>query len=646
MSQYPRLFEPFQLGNLHLPNRIVMLPHGTGMLSGGRPTENDDAYFAARARSGIGLIIAGGLIVHDSTVRRGRKDIEAYREESVEALRHKASVVKSNGARIVGQLLHLGRETAGGDFDDVACAPSPVRSPRDLFAPHELDEVEIASIVAGYAAAARHAKVAGFDGVEIHGAHGYLVAQFLSPATNFRQDAYGGDESRRFRFLHELIDAIRNACGAGFVLGLRLSADEELPDGNGVRETLRLVEKTAPLDAIDYLSITIGVRGGYVKDITWPKATAAQAAKAVRNACSIPVVVGQRITDPATAEQLLEDGAADLIGMARALIADAEWASAAQRGEAERIRPCVGLLQECRNRSPHLHCAVSPVTGREANPLFRQLVPAPAARRVAVIGGGPAGMEAARIAAERGYRVRLFEASDSLGGQFLYSASLPKRDGLLAFVNYQTSELRRLDVPVELDTTVRDTDDLGGHTDIAIVATGAQALPLPTDLAERGAKSCFDILRRGVPEPTGTGRAVVIDDGTGFWWTLGVAELISIAGWRVTIVAPTPALASAIPQESLGPLLARLGRGGTEYRVCAVLEEIGEGTVGLMNTTSGETETLECALVVIQTGRAATTEPAHLLREAGLEVAMIGDCVAPRRISHALFEAQRVARTL
>src|SRR5262249_47532055 len=223
------------------------------------------------------------------------------------------------------------------------------------------------------------------------------VAQFLSPATNFRDDAYGGTPEKRMRFLREVIASIRASCGDDFVLGLRLSADEELADGLGIPDTAR-ISKTIAQDAmVDYLSITLGTRGMYVKDVSAPEATAARAAKIIREASGLPIIVGQRITMPDVAERILAEGQADLVGMARAFIAARDWARKAERGEADRIRPCLGLNQDCRSFSPHLHCAVNPLAGRELRPEFKLRGPVAKRRRVAVVGAGPAGLETARI---------------------------------------------------------------------------------------------------------------------------------------------------------------------------------------------------------------------------------------------------------
>ena len=641
---YPRLFEPFKLGRLMLPNRVVMLPHGTSMVNEGGITDEDIAYYEARARSRPAIMITGAAIVHPSSAIRSRKLVEPYNDAVLEGLQRRVEVVQAHGVKVLGQIVHLGREMIGGEFDSAPLAPSAIRSPRDPFPPHVLDEDQIRMIVEAFGVCAANLKRTGHDGVEIHGAHGYLVAQFLSPATNQRSDRYGGTPERRLRFVLEVIDSIRRHCGEDFLLGLRLSADEEIADGLEIPDTVQIVKAIEQHGLTDYLSITLGTRGGYVKDVTAAEATAARAAGIIRTACTIPIIVGQRITTPEVAERILAEGQADMVGMARAFIADPEWIVKAFRGEAERIRPCIGLNQDCRAFSPHLHCAVNPMAGREMVAEFRDRGPAAVPRRVAIVGGGPAGLEAARVAATRGHSVTVFEATDGLGGQFLYAASLPHRSDLSRLIDWLQGELRRLSVHVVLNKRIESADDLRAAFDVAIVATGAAARPLADELAGEHVASWFEILEQGAPPPTGSGRALVVDDGSAFWWTYGVAEALMEAGWRVLIATQSAGIAANIPAESVGPLLARLGGGGTEYRVLTALEGVGPGGASLMNVTTGEVDEVVCDLVVVQTGRAPRSALIETLRGAGIETHAVGDCISPRRVSHALFEGHRVAR--
>jgi 2,4-dienoyl-CoA reductase (NADPH2) len=644
---YERLFSTFQLGQVELKNRMVVLPYGTSMVHDGALTEADIAHFDVIAGSGAGLVITGATVVHPSSAMKVRKLVEVYDESVLDGLRKRAQVIHAHGARLYGQIIHLGREWIGLESDFAPSAPSPIRSPRDPFPPHELETSEIATIVQAFGRSARNLQRTGYDGVEIHAAHGYLVAQFLSPSTNQRSDAYGGTPERRLRFLLEVIDAIREQCGRDFGLGVRLSADEELVDGLEVADTTRIAVALAAHGGTDVLNITMGTRGQYVKDMTAPDAIAASAASGIRRASGLPVIVGQRISQPAVAERVLAEGAADLVGMARAFFADPDWLKKTAADAIERIRPCLNINQDCRTFTPHLHCSVNPQTGRELWPEFGALTQASTIKRIAVVGAGPGGLDAALFAAQRGHRVTLFEASDGVGGQFLYAAAVPHRHGLRRLIDHQVSELRRLPVQIRLGARIQSAADLQGEFDAAIVATGAVPNPLEIETEGAAVMRWFEVLKDGAPAPHGSGRAVFVDDGSGFWWNYGVAEAMIQAGWQVTIVTPSASVAHMIPVESVAPLMGRLAAGKTEFRVLSSLDSVRPGFVRLLPLVSGQVEELACDLLVVQTGRAPVPGPARALREAGIrEVHSIGDCVTPRRMSQAVFEAQRLARVI
>ncbi len=638
---FPRLFSAYRRGRLDLQSRLVMLPHGTAMVRDGLPTDDDLAYYEIRSR-GLGLVITGATVATPDAAFRARILAEGFNPDARAIMRRRCDIVHANGARIVGQLCHLGRETIGMESEFAPRGPSAIRGPRDAYPPHEMDESEIRGFVDSFAASAVNLRDGGYDGVELHAAHGYLFAQFLSAASNRRRDGWGGDLENRTRLVTETVARVRETCGDGFIIGVRLSADEEVPGGLGIRDTVGISQLLTRQGETDYLSITIGMRGAYVKDATHPAAPAARVAGIIRAECGLPVIVGQKIQTPELAERLLEDGVADMIGMARAFIADPEFSDKARDGRASRIRPCIGLNQECRAFSPHLHCSINPETGREMRTPFDGLAPAGRPRRLAVVGGGPAGMEAARIAAVRGHAVTLFEATEALGGQFLLAASLPHRAGLLRIVDHLIGELRESGAEVRFNSRIAELAALEADFDEVVLATGAVPAGLSGDVGSPAVLSWADVLRDGAPIPSGAGRAVFADEGTGFWFSYGVAEMLVEAGWRVTFATTSAALGAHLPNESVAPMLGRLGAGGTSFRVLTAVEAAAGGGAVAINLASGEEEQLPADLIVAQTGRIATPPPGG----GRLPVHMIGDCVAPRRITHALFEAQRLARTI
>lgn len=644
---HEHLFSRFKLKHFELRNRIAVLPYGTAMVERGAPTEGDVAHYENIAKSGPALLFTGATLVHASSTMRNRILTEGHDPRIIPHLKHKVDSLHAHGVLVFGQIMHLGREWVLGDSDTSPMAPSPIRSPRDAYLPREMTQSDIKVIVEAFGKTARNLQLAGYDGTEIHGAHGYLVAQFLSPATNQRTDAYGGNPENRVRFLLEVIDSIRAHCGSSFGLSVRLSADEEQLNGLETPDTVRIAKRLEQQGGTDLLNVTIGTRGGYVKDMTVPDAPVANAAMAIRRDCGLPILLGQRISTPELAERLLAEGAADLIGMARAFLADPAWIKKTAAGQPSRIRPCLNINQDCRAFSPHLHCAVNPVVGRETLSEFRELTPAEAPKRIAVIGGGPGGLEAALTAALRGHHVSVFEAQPSFGGQFLYAASIPHRQGLRRLIDWQLNELRLLNVSLNPGVRIDGATDLPGMFDAAIVATGARPNPLSAELAAAGAVRWFDILDQGAPAPTENGRAIFVDDGAGFWWSYGVAEALVDAGWTMLFVTPSATVGHQIPHESLGPMLARLGRGSTEYRVLTTLEAVSRDGARLVNLASGEETLVPCGLIVVQTGRSPVAGPTAALIAAGVpEVHEIGDCITPRRMSFAVLEGQRVGRTI
>jgi 2,4-dienoyl-CoA reductase (NADPH2) len=622
-----------------------MLPAGTGMVRDGAPTGVEHDHFERIAAGGVGLIITGATMVHPSTTLRRRMLVEAYNPAVLPALATRVERVHREGAKIIGQLIHLGRELIGGDSDLAPRAPSAVPSPRDPFPPHELTGDEIAELVEAFALSAANLESVGYDGMEVSGGHGYLVAQFLSPATNFRDDEYGGDLDGRQRFLDEVVEAIRGRCSPGFVVGVRLSADEEIPAGLKVADTVQICRRLAALGAVDYLNITMGTRGRYVKDCTAVEGVAVPAAAGIRAATGMTTLVAQRIRDPHMAESILGSGAADLIGLGRALIADPHWPRKVMEGRLGEIRPCIGLNQECRAFDPHLHCAVNPEVGRPAS--FAAHRPADRRKSVVVIGGGPGGMEAARQAALRGHTVELYERSQELGGQVTVAAAAPHRATLGELTDHLAAELARLGVVVHLGAEMAPggVAAVGEHVDGIVLATGST----PVRRAVPGgpaAATVDDVLREEV-DMRPAWRAVVIDEGDGFWPAYSAAERLCAGGLSVTIVTPATAVGARIPHESIGPLMRRLSEHAVSVRVLHTVVGGADGELHLRAEPSGENVVLPADLVVWHAGRKADDGLYRAWRHrVPVPLHPVGDSISPRRIGHAILDGYLVGSGL
>ena len=639
-NQFPHLFSAGTIGGLAIRNRIVQTPMGTALMELGRVGEREIAFQEERARNGVGLIVTGAAMVHPTSRFPARILVEAYDDGGIEALRARCDAVQRHGARIFGQLAHLGRESPGGQTDYVPMGPSPIPHERDPGIPHEMTGADIRMIVDAFGRSAANFQAAGFDGLEIHGAHGYLVAQFLSPSSNRRSDGYGGDLRGRARLLVEIIEEIRMRCGARYPLGVRLTGDDYVPGGLTLDDTRAIADLLQRVAPVDFISLTTGLRSYYVKDTTFPEGFALELGRVLKRDVDVPVIVAGRIRRPETAERALADGATDFVGIARAQLADPEWVAKARDGRAERIRPCIGIVQDCR-RVDGIACTIHARTGREAEwgPPRR----ADAARRVVVAGGGPAGLEAARVAAEAGHSVVLYERSDVLGGQLRVAAAGPTREELLDFVTYLEGELRRLGVEIRLGAEAARAAVLADAPDLVVCAAGAT--PQPADVPVSGGGrvvTVWDLLGGVVGDLPST--ALVADDGSGFWHSISAAEYLAQRGVQVELVTPAPGVGLAIPHESARNVATRLGSAGVDVRVLANVVSVDGARVSLAEGFGKKHTETEAGLVVVRTALRANDELARALEDAGPALATIGDASAPRRLNHAVLDANLAIR--
>lgn len=643
MLQFPNVFSPLKLGGKQLKNRLIALPAGTSIAENGIPTEDDAIHFERLAAGGVAMIVTGATIAHPSSGLRSRKLVEVFLDDVIPAMKHKADVVHKHGALLIGQLIHLGREFIGGESDYAPLAPTQIKTPRDAYPPRELTKREILEIVEGFRKSAANLVEAGVDGCEIHAAHGYLIAQFMSTLTNHRTDEFGGSFENRTRVLRMILDAIRAELPEGGILGVRLSAEEEIPGGMDIADAVEVAKMLADTGKIDYISVTHGVRGAYVKDSTNEDGVAVPSASKIREASGLPVLVGQRIRDVDRAETIIKQGHADMVGMARALIADPQLPNKSREGRFTEIRGCLGINQDCRAFDPHLHCAVNAEIGRKRPVSVDVQVERP--KTVSIIGGGIAGMECARIAAGRGHDVTIYERNDHLGGSVLVASQAPYRKTLEDINGYLSSEMSRLRVTVHLGAGI-DQDDFGDlmeMSDHVVIATGSKPSP-PRQFGDIPAMSVDDVIlanRSDLPE----GTAIVFDEGDGFWPAYNAAERLVGLGWKVIFATPLGGIATRVPHESVGPLLNRLGECGTVFKPMHNLErhEMDSKSVFLRPVFGGEAEVLQPDLIVWHKHRLPNDELTSRAEDFDMsKISIIGDCLTPRRIGHAISEGYKV----
>jgi 2,4-dienoyl-CoA reductase-like NADH-dependent reductase (Old Yellow Enzyme family) len=634
-----RAGQPFALGPLTLRNRIVGAPHGRGMLDDGLALPADADYWRRLAAGGAAMVTVGGTVTAPESTWRRRIVTEAWREDGVPGLALRAEAIRSEGAVAACQLVHLGRETTGAEMWYPAVAPSAVRSPREPTRPRAMSEGEIDGVVEGFRISSVNAAQAGFQVVELHAAHGYLLAQFLSPSTNHRSNA--GSAAERAGLVSRIADAVGRSAPE-LILGIRLSVDGEFEGGFSVDGLCQLLPVISPL--VDYVSVTVGVRTTYVRDMATTEPPLLGAIDRIRPLVSRPLLVAQAFRRADSIEAALAAGA-DLVGVARPLIADPDFPAKLLAGRAEEIRPCVSCNEDCRAFDPVLLCSVNPDLGpsphgpRPAAPMLARRGAAPTARRVAIVGAGPAGLECA-ASISREHEVVLFDERQRVGGHLTIATSAPNRHGWQSLLDYYASAIDRADnIELELQTAVH-SGLLDGFDHVVVAAGSEEVLPGVPGI-DRAISSSRFIAQTGL----GAARSdlVIVDDGFGWWPCASAVETGIEAGWEsITVLTPAASFGARLPPEGHVQLLARLRGAPLEIRPLTSLESIETASVATRNVMSRKLAELPADVVVVVGERRARAWES--LVPAGPGVHVIGDAVVPRRVHHAIAEGRAAAR--
>lgn len=652
---FSHLLSPGRIGRVEVRNRLVSTSHGTHLAERHRPSRELIAYHAARAMGGIGLIVTEGLRIHPTTRVEGR--LEVWDEDAIPHFRPLADAVHQHGATIFAQLIHQGRRAYSMDSFREMWSASQVPAINSVELTHAMTKPEIAEIIQAFARGAVYMKQAGFDGVELHGAHGYLIHQFFSPLTNKRTDEYGGSLQNRARFALELVETVRRAVGNDFPLGMRLSSDDFEPGGVGPDETGQIAQWLEQSGKVDYLSISQGSTADplavarVIPDMTWPEASWVKLTEGIkRKTRGIPIITVGRIVDPSIAEGILAKGQADFVGMTRAQIADPELGRKLVEGRPEDIRACIGCNQGCIGRyevGRSIGCLVNPEAGRELElgPLTKAATPRP----VVVVGGGLAGMEAARVAASRGHYVALYERHGRLGGQVRTLTRAPNRQtfgNIVAWLEYQ---LKMTGVVVKLNTVATLENLAAEEPEVVLVATGSvPELPTLVGADQPGAPRVVtvdDVLERTVPTP----RRVLLMDGDGHFKAASTAEFLADSGAEVHVVTKALGVGLGIPSASRALLVERLKKKRIVFHPEQRLVRLGSGSAVIEDIHTCESTTIpEIDLVVVATFNAPST---GLLEELSrdkrfTQVVAIGDCLAPRRALDAIRDGHHAGRAI
>lgn len=642
METYPHLFSPVQINQVTLRNRIALAPHTTGFAApGGYLTEREAAYQAARAKGGVALTTLGTNVVHpSSTLDYGV--LANFDDSYIAGYKLVADAVHQHGAKIFVQLNHQAGAAVRQDAPAFLAAPSPFASYLHKEIPQEMSRALIQDIVRAFGDAAERCKRGGIDGVLVHAAHGYLLNQFLSPLTNQRTDEYGGALENRMRALFEVLTTIRNATGAEYPLGVRLSVDEYVDGGLTLDDSFEIAKKLDASGLVDYLDISTGVgydlysEAKHYPGMYFPQQTWVELAAEIKRAVKIPVACAGRIATPDEAEALLRAGKMDLVQMARALIAEPEWVNKARENRADEIRPCMYISSGCLGRLHRglgISCAQNPTVGRERE--FSNVARAEIPKRVLVIGGGPAGMQAAVTAAQRGHTVVLVERDAQLGGQARIAANAPGRSEIRSALVFLEQELKRCGVQALLNQAQAELDAnlITENFDAVIVATGADAAPLRLERAD-GARmfSVREVLDNKVEL---RGRIVVVD-GLGRIAASSAAHLLALRGCQVFITARDYVIGSEIDFTTRPAIERALRELAVTMLAGKTIIAFENERVTLRDCFTGQISALsEINALVYDVGGRANDALYHELVKGGVNVLRVGDCVAPRGMEEA-----------
>ncbi len=660
MSNFPHVFKPIKLRHKVLKNRVVFGAHTTNMADGGLPGDRHLAYYTERAMGGAAMIVVEPVPVHPAAVLT-RGNFRNSSDDVIPHFRRITDACHAHGTVMIQQLYHIG---AHGDWDNSwheNWSPSGGPSYHDNDGSHAMSVAEIEQTMDGFVQAAIRCQKAGFDGVEVWAAYNGMLDQFWSPFSNQRSDEWGGSLENRTRASREVLRRVRAACGDDFIIGLAVHDEPAIAVNLSREETLEIVALHDSEGLMDYVTCGTGSYFDHTRIIPsfqYPDKLSTDLAARLKSTLKNAIVTSESLVrTPENANAILGAGEADLVSIVRGQIADPHMVNKAAAGRAEDIRGCLSCNQQCwgrRGRDYWISCLINPSVGHEHEWGGDRFTPTAAPQHVLVVGGGPAGLEAARVAATRGHRVTLAEASDQLGGQFRLAGLQPRRAQISDLIDWYARQLEALQVQVRYNAYL-DADDIAAiGADRVILATGAlsddsgfqKALPHVPALPGATRDTVWtieDVMGRAAR----LGQDIVLLDEGGGWRSIGTAWKLAQEGHNVTIVTPDAVVAHELQRSSTDfaarRTLAQLGVRAITESALTGWDADGAEVVSLL---TGAVQRVPAQSLILSAGRRADQDLAHGVQERALDARQIGDALAPRNAAAAIYEGRKIGMAL